>query len=245
MVIYRAVKAGGTGDDRGWGIAVDSNDNSYITGYFDGTAEFGSTTLTSSGGYDVFIAKVDSSGNYLWTVKAGGTGFYDRGNGIAVDSNGNSYITGYFDGTAEFGSTTLTSSGGYDVFIAKVDSSGNYLWTVKAGGTGFYDRGNGIAVDSNGNSYITGYFDGTAEFGSTTLSSAGEYDVFIAKVDSSGNYLWAVKAGGSDLDEGWGITVDSNGNSYITGYFYLTADFGSTTLTSAGETDVFIAKYIP
>nr|MDA3864149.1 SBBP repeat-containing protein [Deltaproteobacteria bacterium] len=145
-----AVKAGGIDYDWGQGIAVDSNGNIYITGRFYGTAEFGSTTLTSAGGNGVFIAKVDSSGNYLWAVKAGGSSD-DRGNGIAVDSNGNSYITGYFGGTAEFGSTTLTSAGGNGVFIAKVDSSGNYLWAVKAGGSSD-DRGNGIAVDSNGNS---------------------------------------------------------------------------------------------
>ena len=226
--------------DYGHGIAVDASGNSYVTGYFSGTATFGSTTLTSSGGADIFVAKLDSSGNWLWANNAGGTSD-ECGNGIAVDASGNSYVTGYFYDSATFGSTTLTNNGVYDIFIAKLDSSGNWLWAKNAGGSS-NDSGNGIAVDASGNSYVTGYFYDSATFGSTTLTNNGVYDIFIAKLDSSGNWLWAKNAGGTYNDCGYGIAVDASGNSYVTGCFCRSATFGSTTLTSNGDYDIFIAK---
>jgi hypothetical protein len=236
-----AHKAGGTSPDYGYGIATDSSGNSYVTGYFEGTASFGTITLTSSGYIDIFIAKLDSSGNWLWVKKAGGTN-YDGGYGIAIDSSGNSYVTGYFQGSASFGTITLTSnSNSRDIFVAKLDSSGNWLWAKQAGGTS-PDYSYGIAIDSSGNSYVTGYFWGTASFGTTTLTSSGDIDIFIAKLDSSGNWLGAKQAGGTSNDYGYGIAIDSLGNSYVTGYFEGTASFGTTTLTSNGGNDIFVAK---
>jgi hypothetical protein len=123
---------------------------------------------------------VDSGGNFLWAKRAGGVSSV-RGQGIAVDSSGNAYVTGYFQGTAVFGATTLTSAGSNDIYMAKVDSGGNFLWAKRAGGTS-YDVGQSIAVDSSGNAYVTGEFVGTAVFGATTLTSAGNSDVFIWKV---------------------------------------------------------------
>ena len=226
--------------DYGHGIDVDASGNSYVTGYFYNSVTFGSTTLTSSGGADIFVAKLDSSGNWLWANNAGGTSD-ECGNGIAVDDSGNSYVTGYFYDSATFSSTTLTNNGVYDIFITKLDSSGNWLWAKKAGGSS-NDSGNGIAVDAIGNSYVTGYFDSNATFGSTTLTSNGDYDIFIAKLDSNGNWLWAKNAGGTYNDYGYSIAVDASGNSYITGCFCGSATFGSTTLTSNGDYDIFIAK---
>ena len=237
-----AKKAGGTGSDWGYGIAVDTSGNSYVTGYFQGTATFGSTNLTSNGGYDIFVAKLDSSGNWLWAKKAGGTSD-DEGHGIAVDASGNSYVTGFFGGSASFGSTTLISNGNYDIFITKLDSNGNWLWAKNAGGPN-YDSGCGIAFDTSGNSYVTGTFYSSADFGSTTLTSYGDYDIFIAKLDSSGNWFWAKNAGGTNVDIGYGIAVDTSGNSYVIGYFESgIVIFGPTTyLISSGYSDLFIAK---
>jgi len=237
-----AVKAGGSSYDTGRGIALDSSGNAYVTGPFQGTATFGSTSLTSNGYGDTFIAKLSSSGSWTWAVKAGGS-FYDEGNAIAVDSSGNSYVTGHFQETVTFGSTSLTASGDYDIFIAKLSSSGSWTWAVKAGGsTSEYYSGRGIAVDSSGNAYVTGDFQGTATFGSTSLTSSGGGDIFVAKLSSSGSWTWAVKAGGSSPDLGYGIAIDSSGNAYVTGYFQGTATFGSTSLISSGINDIFIAK---
>ena len=117
----------------------------------------------------------------------------------------------------------------------------NWLWANRAGGVDL-DEGWGIATDASGNSYVTGRFRDTATFGSTALTSSGEKDIFVAKLDPNGNWLWVKQAGGINMDIGYGIASDASGNSYVTGVFGSTATFGSTTLTSSGEGDIFVAK---
>ncbi len=117
-----------------------------------------------------------------------------------------------------------------------------FEWAKQAGGTRF-TGGYGIALDGSANSYVVGDFSGTITFGtSTSLTSAGSGDVFVAKYDSAGNLAWAKSAGGTGNDVPGGIAVDGSGNSYVTGFFSGTATFGSITLTSAGTGDVFVAK---
>jgi hypothetical protein len=178
-----------------------------VTGSFQGTATFGSTTLTSAGSYDAFVAKIDASGTYLWATKAGGTAT-DEGSGISTLSDGSAIVTGSFSGTATFGSTTLTSAGSQDVFVAKIDAAGAYVWATQAGGVST-DQGRGVSTVSDGSAIVTGYFQGTATFGSTTLTSAGSSDVFVAKIDASGTYVWATKAGGTSWDEGLAISASA------------------------------------
>ncbi|MCK4311168.1 MAG: SBBP repeat-containing protein [Candidatus Cloacimonetes bacterium] len=235
-----ATKAGGTGWDGGCGITIDDTGNSYVTGYFFGTATFGSYSLTSSGDSDIFVAKIDADGNWQWATKAGGTGS-DVGFVITIDDAGNSYVTGFFSDTATFGSYSLTSSGGEDIFVAKIDADGNWQWATKAGGTNA-DFGYGITIDDAGNSYVTGFFSDTATFGFYSLNSSGGDDIFVAKMDAVGNWQWVTQAGGIVMDYGWGITIDDAGNSYVTGFFSDTATFGSYTLTSCGDSDIFVAK---
>jgi len=250
-----AKNAGGTNDDRGYGIATDGSGNSIVTGYFRGTATFGTISLTSvSSGGDIFIAKYDASGSALWAKQAGGMFGSYQGYGAATDGSGNSVITGMFSQSVTFGDgeineTTLTSTGSWDIFIAKYDASGNLIWAKQAGGSTGSDYGYGIATDGSGNIFITGHFYGTAIFGSgepneATLISTGYLDIFIAKYGSSGNLLWAKSAGGSNSDDyGKSIATDGSGNSIITGWFSGIVDFGTINLTSAGSEDIFIAKY--
>src|SRR5262249_24301705 len=137
-----AKRAGGTAADQAYGIAEDSSGNSYVTGFFSGTATFGpgeanQTLLTSAGGTDIFVAKYSTSGELVWVKRAGGTGA-DQANGIGVDSSGNSYVTGLFNGSATFGGgeanqTVLTSAGGTDIFVAKYNSDGTLAWAKKVG----------------------------------------------------------------------------------------------------------------
>jgi len=232
-------------------IAVDSSDNIFVTGYFRGTATFGSTILTPTVGLDsVFVAKLNNSGTWQWAISADG-GNSASVSGVAVDSSGNTYVTGYFTGTATFGSTSLTSSGSSDIFVAKLNNTGDWGWAVRAGGT-THERGRSIAVDPSGNTYVTGSFTGNATFGSTSLTSIGAgtwvREIFIAKVNSFGSWQWAVRAGGPDYDSGNSIAVDLNGNTYVTGYFQSNATFGSTSLTtgsgsgSTASQDIFVAK---
>ncbi|MCK4654382.1 MAG: SBBP repeat-containing protein [Candidatus Cloacimonetes bacterium] len=235
-----AAKAGGIEWDNGWSITIDTSGNLYVTGWFRDSASFGSNILTSSGGDNIFVAKISSDGNWLWANSVSGS---DDGwsCSITVDTSGSLYFTGGFEGTANFGSTTLTSNGSGDIFVAKVSSDGSWLWANNAGGNG-WDRGRGISVDNFGDLYITGGFSGTASFDDIVLTSNGGYnDIFTAKMSSDGNWLWANNAGGNDWDLSKSITIDPSGNSYIIGYFYVTANFDDITLTSNGDRDIFIA----
>jgi hypothetical protein len=264
-----AKRAGGADVDQGSGIALDSSGNSYVTGYVALTATFGSgeanqTMLTPFGNRDIFVAKYNSNGALQWAKRAGAT-LNDEGLGIAVDSGGNSYVAGYFTlagaaaifGQGEPNQTTLTSVGSEDLFVAKFDINGALVWAKRAGSAGALsdDRGNGIARDSLSNSYVIGYFSGSATFGQgepnqTTLTSAGNNDIYVAKFNSSGALQWAKRAGGATADDGLAIAVDSLGNSYFTGYFTGSATFGAgeakqTTLTMPGVLgfDAFVANF--
>lgn len=235
-------QAGGTGNDYGWGVATDANGYVYITGYISGTATFGPHTLISQGSTDLFLAKYDSNGTLQWAKRDGGTGneyAYD----MATDGNGNMYIVGYFTGTATFGTTNLTSAGNEDVFVVKYNSDGITQWAQRGGGTGSditYD----IATDSNGNTYITGSFLNTATFsGGSSVTSFGNSDIFLAKYNSAGTLQWLRRTGGINYDYMLGIDTDTGGNSYITGYFYGHTTIGTTNFVSAGERNIFIAKY--
>lgn len=180
------------------------------------------------------------------TIRIGGTG-QDEGGAVATDSSGNFYITGYFNGTVDFdpgaGTTNLTSGSGDEVFVAKYDSDGDLVW-AKHFNSGGNDVGTGITVDGSGNVYTTGSFLGTVDFdpgaGTANLTSTGSTDIFVVKLNSSGSYVWAVRAGGGGADAGNGIALDSSNNVHVTGnYSGNNIDFdpgaGTANLTSAGS----------
>ncbi len=170
--------------DYAYGVSALANGSSIITGSFNGTATFGTTSLTSAGSADTFTAKVNANGSFVWATRGGGTG-NDSALGVSARANGSSIITGYFSGTATFGATTLTSSAGStDTFTAKVNANGSFAWATKVGGAGDA-YATGVSVRANGSSIITGYFDGAATFGATTLTGGG---VFTAKVNANGTY---------------------------------------------------------
>jgi len=212
-------------EDRGYGTAVDSNGNSYVTGYTYGDL----AGNTNAGESDIFVAKYNTNGTRQWT-KLLGTSDYDEGYGTAVDSNGNIYVIGYTYGDL----AGNTNAGESDIFVAKYNTNGTRQWT-KLLGTSDYDFGFSIAVDSNGNIYITGWTYGDLA-GNT---NAGERDIFVAKYNTNGTRQWTKLLGTSDFDTGLGIAVDSNGNSYITGW--TEGDLAGNN--NAGESDIYVAKY--
>ena len=244
-----AVHAGRTVQERGLDISLDGEDNVYVAGSFKDTATFGSHTLTAIGDghfcYDMFVAKLDTDGNWLWAVQAGsqliGAACY-----IASDDAGNAYMTGNVLGTISIGGQDLASTQNNDIVVAKLDPNGNWLWATIAGGSGS-DGGIDIALDEAGNAYVTGTFCGTATFGSHTLTATDVHNgnVFVAKLDAEGNWLWAVQAGGSEFDTGLGIATDGEGNAYVTGIFSIAITFGNHSLVSSGSWDIFVTKLDP
>lgn len=216
---------------RGYSIASDTSGNIYVTGdFWSVSITFDTITLNSKGDTDIFIVKYNSSGKVIWAKSAGGNG-YDHSASIATDKNGNVYITGkFYSDTMNISGTVLINSNSNkntgDIFIAKYNSNGNLVWEKSAGNKS-YDLGKGITTDAKGNVYVTGsFYASSINFGGVTLtgSSASSY-IFILKLDSNGNTIWAKSAGGDNANEGNAICVDINENVYITG------DFKSTYLT--------------
>ncbi|HMT35320.1 MAG TPA: T9SS type A sorting domain-containing protein [Chitinophagaceae bacterium] len=160
---------------------------------------------------------------------------------IANDAIGNVYVTGAFKDSVKFGNTTLTSSGDHDMFIAKMDSTGQWIWAKNAGGQDF-DAATSIAVDYQGNVLICGGFGGSFQMGATTLTAIGLNDVFVAKLDSSGNWLWVSTAGGANADAGMGICTNQQGHVFVTGEFRDTLQAGAQSIVSLGLSDGFVGK---
>ena len=236
--------------DRGLDIDIDSSSNVYITGYFQGTVDFGNGDITASGGSDIFVLKLDSSGAFQWVYTAGGAG-NDNGKGIAVDTDGNVLLTGIFSQTVDFGGGTVTSETDslekdFDFFVLKLNSAGAYQWVYTAGSDRYDSEGLSIDTDSNNNSYITGYVGGVVDFGVTHNfygdSEGASVDAFVLKLNSEGVPQWANRYGASQFEIGNGIAVDSSGNSYIAGEHYSNTNFGGITATNNGGTDYFVLK---
>ncbi len=235
-------KGGSPSADEGYSISLDDSSNTYTTGYFTGTSTFGSFNITCTGVSDIFVTKTNKNGVYQWAVKAGDGGS-DRGLAIKTDKNGNSYVTGYYYGTATFGSHTITSTGLQDVFVAKYDRNGNVLWVASAGGTES-DIGNAITIDNNGNPIITGQFTGVATFGTYTLTStANNINIFTAQLNSTtGAFQWAKAGTGPHTDRGLGVACDPAGNVYVTGQFTDTVTFDNVEYTPMYNA-IFLVKY--
>jgi gliding motility-associated-like protein/uncharacterized delta-60 repeat protein len=245
---------------RGLSIATDNTGNILVTGEFQGTADFdpGAATfnLSSHGARDIFLAKLDANGNFIWAGSMGNIND-DYGYSIKTDGSGNVYIGGDFRGFVDFnpgpGTFNLTStgpSGRSDPFVLKLDASGNFLW-AKNFGTTIDDFGLGLALDPSGNPLIVGKvrgdFDADPGPGITTLTGYGGDDVVIVKLDASGNFVWGKNMGGTGMDQGFAITTDASGNVYSTGLFSGTADFdpGAGTFNLVAQafyTEVFVSK---
>ena len=183
----------------------------------------------------------------------GGNSYNDQGVSVTTDDLGNVYTTGSFSNTVDFdpgvGTLNLISAGQEDIFIQKLNANGNLLWAKSMGGVGA-DYSRSVATDALGNVYTTGWFDTIVDFdpgvGILNLTSAGQEDIFIQKLDANGNLLWVKSMGGTSNDYGTAITTDALGNIYTTGYFDTIVDFdpgvGILNLTSAGASDIFIQK---
>jgi len=232
-----------TSGDEGYGIVADAANNVFITGYYQGTIDFGGGVLAQNGGSDIYLAKFNSSGVHQWSKHFGGANA-DSGQALALDPAGNVFLTGYFTGTADFGGGGLVSAGGYDMFLAKYSTVGTFAWAKSFAGPNF-EAPNSVTVDASSNVVFTGYFQNTLNVGGTILSSAGGTDIAIGKFSNGGTLAWAKSFGGTGGDTPLSIDTDANGYVVCTGQFAGTANFGGTSLISAGSTDIYLIRIAP
>ncbi len=195
-----------------------------------------------------------AAGQLLWAKHAGG-GSFDRAEAVSAYSNGSSVMAGAFGGSATFGEgeqqVVLVAVGTIDAFVAKYDTNGALLWAKQAGDEGIADA-SGVAAYAGGGAVVTGNFDSTITFDrglatQTTLTTAGQRDMFVAKLNADGTVAWAKVGGGTQYDYGLAVASLADGGAVVTGYFQGSAIFGEgdnqVTLTSAGAEDIFVAKY--
>jgi hypothetical protein len=232
---------GGASDDYAEGVTVDGAGDVDVAGYFSGSADFGSGVLTSAGGTDAFVAKYSPNGAPVWSRRFGSTGT-DRALAIGSDGSNNVVFTGYMVGTVDFGGGPLTSAGLADVFLVKYSPTGGHVWSKRFGGTSS-DVPLGMAVAGGGNIAITGYFQGTANFGGQNQTSAGANDIFAASYDPNGREIWSKAWGNSSDDRGTSIAIDGQGSVIVTGSFTGDVDFGGGRIPNSGGSDIFLVKY--
>ncbi len=213
--------------DYGYGIDVDNNNNTYITGRFANQVLFDNIALDGGEFGDAFVAKLNSEGSVIWAKGFGTSSFENRGEEVVVDDEGNSYLL------------MTEGEGNNRISVAKLDNNGSTIWKQNLNGS----RAKDIAVDDEGNSYIAGAFQDTATFGNTTLES-DERDLFVAKLDSKGDVLWAKDFNLTADGEVDDITIDNEGNSYVSGIYYTQkTSVGKFTLYGERGGNAFIAKF--
>ncbi|MEX1188711.1 MAG: T9SS type A sorting domain-containing protein [Bacteroidia bacterium] len=237
-------------------LAIDASNNAYFsfgfTGSIDANPGTGIETLTSAGENDIVIVKLNSSGDYQWSQQIGSDSF-DAPQGIEINSLGNIVLVGRFRNTVDFNTgvsvNNSTSNGTNDLFVLTLDNSGNYIWHVAFGGVGF-DSYYDLVIDNQDNILVTGYYSGTADLNPgvnvENFTSSGTDDLFVQKFDVNGSLIWVRAFGGSNTENSYGISTDSQGAAYIVGDFFDTIDFDPTegvfNLTSAGNNDIFVQK---
>ncbi|MEB3294236.1 MAG: FG-GAP-like repeat-containing protein, partial [Synechococcales bacterium] len=258
---------GGNFSDSVKALTLDQSGNVYITGNFEDLADFdpGAAVVNldaGSFGSAAFVLKLDGSGNFVWAKQMGGTGQAIGSSrvfsyAIQVDSADNVYTAGSFFGTADFDSSvgvaTLTAKDfSEDIFITKLDATGNFVWVKQIGNSGA-DAAVDLRVDAASQLYLTGLFTGTVDFdpnqGIRSLTGAGQGDVFVAKLSGDGNLLWVKGMGGNANDVATSLALDNVGSVYTVGYFRGSADFdpgNQTALLEGGTTlNFFLSKLSP
>ncbi len=225
-----------TGND----LAIDGLGNVFVIGDFAGTIDPGGGALVSEGGNDMFLVKYAADGTFLWQKAFGATGGQSV-IGVATDAEGRVAITGSFTGSVGFGGNLLMSAGANDMFVAVLDADGNHLWSKRFGDAAA-QVGKAIAMGPAGEVVVIGDNAGTVDFGGGALATAGGTDIVVASFDKDGTFLWASQYGNTAAQLANGVAIDDVGNVVIAVSFAGSLNFGGGNLTSAGGSDVGLAK---
>lgn len=236
-----ATSGGGAKGDKVRGLNVDRDGNVFVAGECADEVGFGAVTHKGLGLNDVFVAKLDSHGNHLWSKVSGGPQV-DRAYAVAIDARGNSYVTGHFQGaSAEFDGHAVRGRGDYDAFVVSYDRDGRFRWVRAAGGRG-YDYGHGVAVDSRGDVIVAGAVVGEATFGDVVVPNEPGAHLFVAKYHADGALVWVKVATGKAAGSAHGVAVDGRDNIYLGGLSAGVGAFGAQALSSPKGTSALVAK---
>lgn len=240
---------GGKGSELSFSFELGENDDIFIGGYFNDTCNFnpGITdfNIPTKGQNDGFISKFDNAGNFIWAKGFGGKGD-DYLNSVSVDNNDNIYVAGRYNDSVYFASSFLEAESSLDGFAASYDKFGNERFALRVGNSS-YDNVVAVAANDYGNFYLTGSYFGTIDFDPSAdisnLTSASGEDLYLAKYDTSGDYVSALSVGNSGAQNPLALYLDSQNNVFIPGSFYTAINLNGNNINSAGQSDIFIIKF--
>jgi hypothetical protein len=240
-----AKQFGNTEADVAYAVAVDSQGDIFVAGWFALTVSFGGPTLSASGTADGFVVKLSRTGQHLWTKQLTGSGA-DVIVGLAVDANDDVVMVGTALSSNISGGPPLTSNGAQDIFIAKLaGTDGSHVWSKLAGGA-LTDQGSTVALDSAGDVIVTGW--GTSSsltFGGPTFTGQGNFDTFVVKYSGvDGAHIWSKAFGGPGVDSLLSASADASGDVFLAGRFQGSVSFGGAPLTSNGFSDIVVLKLL-
>jgi len=244
--------------DNGAAICVSTTGNIILTGNFHGIVDFdpgsGVHNLIADDSLDVFVCSLTGAGFYSWAENFGGVDDVIASD-VVLDHQDNILITGYFKNTADFNPAVLeyahlTSLGGTDIFLSKLDTNGNFIWVKQLGGSGPLDQTEAIVLDQEDNIYLAGHFLGVCDVdpgpGVYNLISPSSIDMFLVKLDSTAHLLSAHPLGGPASDFAYDVAVDDEHRAYVTGFFTDSADFSpgreTVIIPSHGGQDAFVVR---
>ena len=256
---------GGSSYDNSPNVVLDAQDNIVASGAFEGTVDFDpdpgaaeTYRLSSNGGDDIYVLKLNADGNFVWAKSFGGSSYEDSPN-VVLDAQGNTVVSGTFSGTVDFdpdpsaaGTYSLSSKGNTDIYVLKLNTDGDFVWAKSFGGSSYEDNPK-LVLDAQDNTVVSGSFSGTVDFDpdpsaaeTYRLSSNGDYDVYVLKLNADGDFVWAKSFGGSGYEDNLNVVLDAEGNTVVSGTFEGTVDFdpgtGTHELSSNGSADVYILK---
>lgn len=224
-------------------VAVSASGDVVVTGSCAGTVDFGGGPLGAIGDGDAFLVALDASGQHQWSKRWGAGNVYSGGTSVTVDPVGDVAVASYSQGSVDLGTGALPGKGHFDVVVGKFSPTGSALFARRFGSTQ-NDVPFSVATDGSKNLLLTGYYEGSIDFGNGPLPHVGARNTFIAKLDASGATVWSRGYGSSAT--GVAIAADATANVLATGYFTGSIDFGGAALASAGPTDdIFLAKLTP